>query len=202
MKKPKIVTSFSRYRDTDLENKARAILTSLSGNGNFASPQPPLNELQTALDSYSAALSRTENGGKLETVAKNETRQKLEDVLYRLALYVETAAAGNELALVSSGYTLAKAQAPVGLLPRPENFSAKPTEKGMVQLRLDAVYGADSYQFEYRPVGTEAWTIAVASKSSLLLSALNSGIEYEFRVAPVGAAAEHVYSPTVRSFVL
>ncbi|WP_199140473.1 hypothetical protein [Pedobacter sp. ASV12] len=202
MKKPKIVTSFNRYRDTDLENKARTILTSLTSNGNFANPTPSLNELQTALDNYSAALSRTENGGRLETTAKNESRQKLEDVLYRLSLYVEATADGSELLLVSSGYTLAKAQTPIGLLPRPENFSAKPTEKGMVQLRLDAVYGADSYQFEYRPVGSEAWTIAVASKSSLLLSALSSGIEYEFRVAPIGAAAEHVYSNVVKSFIL
>ncbi|MEE1946928.1 fibronectin type III domain-containing protein [Pedobacter sp. KR3-3] len=202
MKKPKIVTSFNRYRDTDLENKARTILASLTSNGNFASPQPSLNELQTALDNYSAALSHTENGSKLETVAKNESRQKLEDVLYRLALYVETIAGSNELVLVSSGYSLVKAETPVGRLPKAENFTVKIPEKGMAQLRLDAIYGAESYQFEYRAAGTETWQVTVSSKSSLVLKDLPSGAQYEFRVAGIGAATERVYSNEIKSFIL
>ena len=201
MAKTKIVTGFSRYRDPELDQKAKFIIDSMTDNPHFTDPVPAIAEIITANDAYIAARSAAETGDREAVAIKNQKREALENLLNKLALYVEANANNDEAVMLSSGFSLSKDHTPVGILPKPENFSARPTEKGMITLNLKPIAGADSYQYEYRLVEAMQWTIEVHTKSNILLTGLESGKEYLFRVAGVGAAPERVYSDILSSYI-
>ncbi|MBB2146196.1 hypothetical protein GM921_11915 [Pedobacter sp. LMG 31464] len=202
MNKPRIITGFDRYRNTELDVKAKFIVDSMTGNPNFDMPLPPLADITAATTAYIEALSNAEGGGKSQIAIKDKARLQLEGLLNKLALYVEAYGKSDEVVLLSSGFSLAKTVTPVGVLPKPDGFTVQPKEKGTINLKLSAIRGANSYLFEYRVLGDEAWIISVQSKSSLSLTNLQSGSQYEFRVAGIGSATTRIYSDEVRSFVL
>jgi len=202
MAKSKIVTGFSRYRDPELDQKAKFIIDSMTDNPHFTDPVPAIADITTANDEYITARSNAETGDREAIAIKNQKREALEDLLNKLALYVEAHANDDEAVMLSSGFSLSKSRTPIGMLPKPENFSARPTEKGMITLKLNPIAGADSYQYEYRLAEDTQWTISVHTKSNILLTGLQSGKEYLFRVAGVGAAPERVYSDVLQSYVM
>ena len=202
MASPKILTSFSRYRDAELDQKANFIIDSMTDNAHFPAPLPSIADITTANNEYIAARSAAETGDKEAIAFKNQKREALEYLLHKLGLYVEATANDDEAVLLSSGYSLKKEPEPIGILPKPQNFSVSATEAGMVTLHLKAIHGADSYQYEYRVIGDPQWIVRVDTKSSLLITGLQNGAAYEFRVAGIGAAHERVYSDVLKSFVL
>ncbi len=203
MAKPRLVTGFPRYRDTELETKARFIVESMSDNPNFTTPVPTLAEITNSINAYTGALRDAEAGGKATIARKNEERKKLEDLLTKLSLYVEAYANSNEVILLSSGFSLVKPQTPVGMLAKPHVFSANAAEIGAVHLKLEMIHGADSYQYEYRLAnGDRVWFIETATKSNLKIKGLQSGQKYEFRVAGIGAHPDRIYSDIISTFVL
>lgn len=202
MKKPKLVIGFSRYRNKELLTKAQFIVDSMLGKKEFAAFADDVEALKKLTESYAHTLSKAESRSINDVAAMNETRLGLEGLLKQLGLRVEATFGGDEVQLVNSGFNLAKDRAPIGILAKPANFKAQVLAKGMVELRFDAVHGADSYQYEYRQVGATNWIVLIRSKSNMLLNDLTSGAEYEFKVAAIGTAEERVYSDTISSFIL
>ncbi len=203
MSKSKLVTGFPRYRDTELETKARFIVESMSDNPHFTTPVPSLAEITNSINAYTGALRDAEAGGKALIAKKNEERALLIALLEKLSLYVEAYSNNNEVILLSSGFSLAKTRSTIGSLPKPHNFSVSPTTAGVVVLKLETIYGADSYQYEYRLANVEStWSIETFTKASLKLKGLQSGQKYEFRVAGIGAHPDRVYSDTISTFVI
>src|SRR6478672_9660860 len=101
MSKPRIITGFSRYRDTELDVKAKFIVDSMTDNTNFTTPLPKLADVASATTAYIEALSNAEAGGISQTAIKNQTRQTLETLLEKLALYVEAYGKNDEVILLS-----------------------------------------------------------------------------------------------------
>lgn len=202
MKKAKLIIGFNRFRNKELLTKAQFILDSMTGHGNFETFASDLAALKENVLSYATALSKAESRSKADIAAMNQARKALEEQLRDIALRVESHAKGDEVVLLSSGFSLAKNNMPIGILPKPENFTLEPHNKGTIDLSLDSIRGANSYQYEYKMVGAEAWTVKVGTKSKLTLKGLSSGAEYEFRVAGIGAAEDRVYSDIIKSFIL
>ncbi len=203
MSKSRLVTSFHRYRDTDLEIKARFIVQSMDGNENFTTPIPALSTVSNAINTYVIALRDAESGGKTAVATKNEERAALEMLLVKLSLYVEATANYNEVVLLSSGFNLAKDPMPVGTLPKPHDFSATPTEKGAMLLKLSPIHRAINYQYEYRLANSnDPWNQQLHTKSKLKIWGLQSGVAYEFRVTAIGTDPHRVYSDIISSFVI
>ena len=203
MSKSRLVTGFDRYRDTDLEIKARFIVQSMDGNESFTTPIPALSTVSNAINTYVIALRDAESGAKTAVAAKNEERAALESLLIKLSLYVEATANNNEVILLSSGFNLAKDRTPVGTLPKPHNFSATPTEKGAMLLKLSPIHRAINYQYEYRLANTnDPWSLQLHTKSNLKIWGLQSGVAYEFRVTAIGTDPHRVYSDIISSFVI
>jgi hypothetical protein len=132
MNKPKIIKGFDRYRDTELDVKAKFIVDSMTDNPNFTTPVPALADVTAATTAYIAALSNAESGGKSQLAIKNQARLQLEELLNKLALYVEAYGKSDEVILLSSGFNLAKTVTPVGILPKPNGFTVQPKDKGTV----------------------------------------------------------------------
>lgn len=203
MSKIKIITSFSKYNDAELEQKALLIIDSMSNNSNFPTPTPPIADINTAVVAFQAALTRLKEGGsKQDMLLRDQKRTELSSLLEKLAYYVQMTVDDDGPALASSGYSLSKQPEPIGILPKPQNFNVQPEAVGMIKLSLKAIKGAKSYQYEYRRRGTDGWIIKVHTKVTLLLTELESGVQYEFRVTAIGTAPQRVYSDVLSSFVL
>ncbi len=202
---PIIIINFQNHSDQSFLVEAGQIKFSMINNANFPSPVPTMKEVQDDTDEFSNALDNMGNGANT-TLVKNEKRKKLESTLKRLGLYVETVADGNEIIAESSGFKLRNKPSPVGILPKPANFKVLPAlGKGSVKLSIDKIYGAKTYQFEYKPSSdatNNTWAIAADSQSSLILNNLLSGQEYTFRVVGVGSNPTRIYSDEVSSFIL
>ncbi|WDO14001.1 fibronectin type III domain-containing protein [Flavobacterium sp. WW92] len=202
MSKIKIITSFSRYSDADLEQKAELIADSMTNNANFESPEPAISVLQAATTAFDTAIIKAKEGGKTEKLIRELKREELIGILDKLALYVQMKGDGNDAALASSGFSLSKIRNIVGALPKPQNFALHAENVGKIKLSLKPVRGAKSYLYEYRKKGEEVWEIMVYTKTTLVLTDLQSGQQYEFRVAPVGSSTEKTYSEVLSSYIL
>ncbi len=204
---PKISTSFGKYADADLATKAQHIVTSLTGNAAYPTPVPALTAVQTATDNFTTALANMGDGGKQTTLIKNQARQTLEQLLNQLALYVQMQGGSNAITLQSSGYDLQKGHTtPVGILSKPGNVKIVPGPvPGSVKVSFDAIYGANTYLFQYAetPV-TDAtvWEDLYDGKCTKIISELTSGKQYAFTVAGIGTDPTIVYSDVITSFVL
>ena len=205
-KKRKVLTSFGEYTDGDLDTKARHILEEMTGNADFPSPEPPLKDLENAINAFEEKRTKAVDGSKKDTEAKKIARESLENVLTRMALYVELASNGDNTKKEGSGFTIeAEESHPVGLLSKPK-FGVRPgPNKGSIFVGCEPIEGASSYRFEYMklPVETNsAWTVVTGTNSKQLITGLESVKEYNFRCAGIGTERTLVYSDIITSAVL
>lgn len=203
MRPQKVATSFSSYPQTELQRKAQFIIQSMTGNTHFPAPLPSLATVTTAINAYSATLTALPS--KANTELKKQTRDALTALLNKLALYVQVTGNGDASVYASSGFSLTKLPQRIGILPKPENFKVLPIHNSNVKLSIKKIAGADSYCFEYAPVpvpADNAWASILSTKASTVISNLNSGSQYAFRVTGVGSNPTAVYSDEVVSYVL
>jgi hypothetical protein len=108
---------------------------------------------------------------------------------------------GHDVAMMlSSAFPVSKLPSPDGPLTKPSFFVAEIAGKGMIRLAVNAIYGAKLYKFQYKQSGTNEWQEQTISKTKLLLTGLESGKEYVFRVLPMGASEVREYSDEITSF--
>lgn len=201
----KVIVSFSRLRDDDLDTKSQVIINSLTGNVDFPNPVPSLAEVTASRNAYVAALTANETGGKQETLRKNLARKDLEKLLGLLGLYVQANCKDSELIALSSGFEIQKSRAPIGILAKPSNFKIENGPlAGSLQASVDKVEGAKSYLFEITktPVTDESiWKTESSTTKTFLFEDLTAGTQYAIRVTGVGANPKKVYSDILFKFV-
>jgi hypothetical protein len=202
MRIQKILINFKPYSEADLVQYVQAIILALTGNTYFPTPQPTLPVVTTALEELQDAMSKAANGGPADTAEKDLKRAALVVLLKQLASYIELVSAGNVAMMLSSGMKTSKEPSPVGPLPKPSMFEAEVAGKGMIRLLVNAIYGAKLYKFEYKQQGATEWTEVTVTKSKLLLTGLERGKEYFFRVLPMGVSEVRQYSDEISSFVV
>jgi hypothetical protein len=202
MKRSSIQLSFTKLSDSNFLTKANFINVSMSGNSFFPSPIPTLAQVQEAIDLYAAKLLAATGLGKVNVAEKNQAREELEQLLYKLGLWVMFMADGVEAVLVSSGYMLAKE-------PQPRTLD-KP---GDVTLTYDITSGtlissipkgnASSFIHEITdapPTENTVWKSYPASTSSFTFTGLIPGRQYWVRVAVVGSRQQIAYSNIATQF--
>jgi hypothetical protein len=200
----KIITGFARLRDDELDNRVQKIITSMTGNVNFATPAPPLSTVATALAEYQEALSQSKDGSKEKTAIKNQKRDALEKILNSLSLYVQANCQDNLAILLSSGYEARRPNTPIGILAKPQNFKVENgPNPGSLRLSVDKVIGADSYLFEYTTVPVNDatnWKVKAGTARTFTIEGLSSGQQYAFRIAGVSSDPTLVYSDIINRF--
>lgn len=72
MGKMKLITSFTRSTDAELEAKAQVILGKLTDNVAFPATTPSLSQIREAKNAYETALAQAASGGKEKTLVKNQ----------------------------------------------------------------------------------------------------------------------------------
>jgi len=180
---------------------ARQIVTGMTGNASFATPDPPLATITTCASALENAyndanVARQEASTKVSV--QDDEERVLDTNLQKLANYVESASDGDEAKIQSTGMSVRAKPAPVGALPMPAGLAATAGDmEGEIDLSWDRVTGAKSYVIEQSPdpITPLSWKHAgVSTKSSITVSGLTSGTKYWFRVAGIGAAGQGAWS--------
>ena len=201
MNTPRVRVSFKSYKDAELFQKTEHILQNMTGNANFATPSPTLIAVKAANDKYSLALGKVVDGTKQDTILKNQARADLEALLHDLGMYVQLNSNGDDAIMSSSGFDLSKTPEPIGILPKPDGFTVEINQsKGCMDLSLNAIPGARSYQYEYTEVpviATSIWRVVSSTVTFVTITGLTSAKEYSFRVTGVGSDPTRVYSDEI-----
>jgi hypothetical protein len=193
------------YSDSELLVFTLSVLEKMTGNSYFTTPNPTLATVRAGHDEFQSALSKQQRGNKESTAVKNAKRDVLEDLLQRLANYVEEVAGNNEVILLSSGFELYKKAEKAGPLDVPTGLAVKPgATHGSLVFSWDKVDNARSYEVQY--YDTEKGELTAKTKTStctnIEITSLISGRQYTLAVAGVGSDLSRNWSDTVTSFVL
>ena len=196
IKMAKIVLTLLKLPIVQKITVARNIVTMLTGNTDFPTPDPPLADLTTASDEAQTANQESiqaKADSKTKTAVKREKEDALDNVLRKMANYVQNKSDGNEAKIEGAGFQVKADTGPVGELPPPEDFSVTyGDEAGELDMHWDVVSGARSYvvqKNETDPVNESAWSdIDNPTKSKYTVNGLTSGNRYWFRVLAVGSA--------------
>ncbi len=203
----KITNGFDRMTDAYLIVRANAIKSGVGAHGDsFPNPSPSLNDLNATIGSFTQAVEKAEGGDRQAVAVKNAIRQTLIDQLHLLGNFVLFMAGGNEVVATSSGFNISKQATPKPALTVPQGLVLdNGVNKGELQLKFKRVDGATAYLYEIAPSPVTAestWDSSMNTVSKKLFDGLESGKEYNCRVAAIGIKEQVVYSEVVSRIAL
>src|SRR5437867_12088992 len=89
MKKIKVLIGFSQYSESSFFFKASNIKTSMTGNGNFPTPNPAPDTLSGSFEDYGALLNKGRGCTPVETAIKVQLREEITSTLQGWGAYVQ-----------------------------------------------------------------------------------------------------------------
>lgn len=206
MKFFRITNGFTEMTDAYLLVRAGVISNSIGGNANFPTPSPSLQDVNTTISSFSAAVEAAESGDRQAVAFKNQVRETLIMQLHLLGNYVLFTAANDEVKAQSSGFHISKMPQPSPALTSPQGLElTNGVNKGELKLRFKKVPGAKAYLYEITrsPVTAESkWESMLATVCKNQFAGLESGQEYSCRVAAIGVKKQVAYSDVVARIAL
>jgi hypothetical protein len=185
----------------ELQKLAADIITKMTGNPHFATPNPTLVAVQAALDASlatTAAYIAVRQTIEQRLTERDDATEVLRNILEDLAAYVQVASGGDAAIILSAGMSVRATPTPIGPLPAPLNVDAVEGEtEGAINLQWDYVHGAHFYEVEHTPTPNDlsSWTNHTnVSRTRASLSGLPSGTRMYFRVRALGAAGAGPWS--------
>lgn len=182
------------------------ILAMMAGSGNFATPTPPLADVDLAVVALDKAYKAALDGGKSLTATMQSRREEVFNIMRPLRDYVNVIGGGNEEILNTSGFPLADLPSSHTLVI-PGDIRTKTLQgKGNVEVRCDRVDGASSYQVRYRLLPKEStlaeavddWTYAdPIGPTNQQITGLASATYYAFQMRAIGSGKPSPWSGSV-----
>lgn len=193
-----IKAGVSRMKGGDIVEKANYVVTKMTGNVNFANPEPKLSEITAAAAALTASGEAAKSGAHEAIQNQRLDLKNLRTLLGALAKYVNSASVGDLSKALTSGFEAAKGHEPIVHLDAPSALRTMHNFKqGEVSLRWKPVHGARLYEV-YVENAPGVWMSAgMSSKASITLSGLTSYKEYSYRVTARGAAGQSAASDIV-----
>lgn len=189
-----------RMSITDKIAKGRQIVTAMTNNPTFPSPNPPLGEISTALEELEKAFASVQSAKSEVTTRvaiQDSAETKVNQLLTQLSGYVDSVAGGDDSKITSAGMeTKALRSAPTAPTVPPGLRALAGEHEGQINLSWKPVANARSYTIEFSLDPTaNSWThVGIATSASKSISNLMSGKRYWFRVAAVGAMGQSGWS--------
>jgi hypothetical protein len=190
----KVKLGLTRLTEDEILDLTQTIITSMTGNANFATPNPTLAALGTArtdaLNKKQAAdMARAE--AEMKTTEKDVAFVTLRTLLTQEGEYVQNTSGGDKAKIESAGMGTRLPGSPVGLLPAPTDLQVSDGgTEGKLNLKWKANPKATSYKIEMATGNTPAeWDdLDTTTRAAYAVSGLTSGTKYWFRVAAVSSA--------------
>lgn len=210
----KLKTNFLTMKHSDCLVAFETILTRLTNNPYFPEPWnskvPSLEIIGEAVGRYKTGYHAAINGDRLYIALRNNIREEVAAMLEKIAAYLEVEAADNPAALLTTGFELKRERSNSHLkmeLAPPLNFKVvNAQQNGVVIASAGRVPGAASYEayITDRDPSTEAnWThlATFASASKMVISDLEAGKNYFFRVRAIGSDGPGPWAGPVNTIV-
>jgi len=189
---------------TDKVAKALLVETKMTGNPDFATPEPTLLELKAGREALETAITEAAGGDHAKVFARQLAEAALDDLLVRMAMYVSNKAAGDELKILSTGFELRKLPEPIGPLSAPIDLEARTGAlPGSIDLRCKPVKGAYYYQVFVNATDPEveaSWTLLALTARASNEALLEPARHYWFRMNALGAAGASPFSDPAKGF--
>jgi hypothetical protein len=196
-----IKLKFSRLSIPEKIARARQIVTAMTGNAHFTTPQPPLSVITAAADELEAAAADTQAArqtAKTKTTIQNSKEDVLDRVVSQEGGYVTATSGGDEAIIQSAGMDVRAAPGTIGIPSPPQALGATAGDHdGQMDLSWDPVVEAASHVLETSPDPPTAtsWShVGVSTKSSFTVTGLQSGSRIWFRVAAINPAGQSGWS--------
>lgn len=177
----------------EVVERGRAHVAALTGNLTYPTPVPTLAAITAASDALETAeIAVTNNGGRQDTLIRNERLRELKELIKQLAGYVQAVSGGDPVLIASAAFTTRKLPEPVGVLPAPGNLRVRITSlPGELNVRWDGVKDRRIYQLQINstdPLVEADWSpLVMTGKNFFTATGLTSHKVYSFRVNAVGA---------------
>ena len=196
MKKVKL--DLSRLTVIQKIAKAELIITRMTGNTNYPSPNPDLAALQALVTELKALWEAAETRDRTKIAEMRAKELELDAMLREMRNHVQDVSKGDEVKILSAGFEVANDPEPIGTLPPPQNVVARfGSHDGEIDIRWGGVYGSKVYilQLSANPVDESSWEqISLQSAVRFTVTGLTSGTQYWFRVQAIGAAGASQWS--------
>jgi len=185
----KIKLGLSRMTPDEILSLANQIVTAMTGNANFPTPNPTLASVSTALATATAKVAAQKaavQAAKQATDERDAAIAALVMLITSLGDHVSNVSQGNRVKIESAGMGVKASAAPIGPLPQVQNLSITAGDaEGRLDLQWDPVRGTKNYQVQ---MGTDpnlpaSWKLVDScSGSKFSLTGLTSGQKLWFRV--------------------
>ncbi len=179
-----VVLKLPRYKVPLLVSQARGIVQRMTGNSWFPSPEPPLADVQAAVEDLAVAEAATVTRAAGSVEVRDDKRRALVVLLDYLRAYVESIANANRehaRAIAESAGMYLKDKGG----PSVPFFHAK---RGKVSTEVDLVAPSAgdraSYEFQYSLDGGQTWLglqEPFTTKSTVTVPGLTPGTTVHFR---------------------
>jgi hypothetical protein len=200
----KIKLELRKKTPTQKIDMAKGIVTKLTGNATFATPNPPLANITSAINVFSTATAELVAARKtveVKVAALELAEGALDTLLTQVSNYVENISNGDEAKILSAGMDVKKEASSAGM---PNKITAVIAtigdSAGEIDLTWDKVTGAKSYVVEtaLSTMDPLEWKhMVVSTRSKAEVGTLKTGTSYHIRVAAVGSAGQGPWSDPI-----
>lgn len=203
MKKLKVLLDFIQLSVLAKIAFYRNVITKLTGNALFPTPDEPLTQAKTVVDTLENAFLATKDGSRTAISAMHDAEDVADGVFRNLAAYVDRIAVGNETAILSSGFHISKQPATT---QKPDIDAQDGDNSGSVWIVARAVDKAGAYQWQYAkdaiPENEADWKdAAISTQSYYELTGLDVACKYYFRVAAITPTGKSDFTSPVMKVV-
>ena len=204
--KRKVLIGFTTDSDDFILVEAKTVVSSMTNNSFFELPVPPMVEVALGVETYENALIKARQTKSIQDMeAKKVAKLNLQNLLSRLANYVNLIADGDVAKLESSGFQLNKPRQYIGILDAPHAITLSSVRTGQVDIKIDKVENASGYLVMFREIGEDIWHSELLSKTTGTIKNLKSVARYEFKTAATSSASsslnEYNYSQIISVLV-
>ena len=197
--------NFDGLAEASLLQTTRAAIIKMTANANFPNIVPTAANMVIAADNFEAAMANASTGNRDAIANKNVQKKALQGLMHNWGMYVNLLSDGNLEMLISSGLPLTKEPSP-SVLGVPENLViSQSVNPGSVEVSFKAVDNAINYRYEWTPNPVTANTVWEAISSTVrkqVISDLEQGSNYWFRVRAYGTKKQETVSSEVLEFVI
>lgn len=202
LSRPLALLKLPEYEVPRLVTMAQAMVLAMTGNPQFASPQPPLATVQAAIDALHAAETATLTRLVGSVAVRDEKRRALVSLLQQLQSYVQATADANlEQAasiIENAGMSVKKPH-----VQPPRVFAAKQGRvSGEVKLLAPKAGKYAGYEWAYSTDDKETWVAAPYTvRASTTIAGFTPGTTVFFRYRAVTKAGVGDWSDPVSMIV-
>ena len=186
----KVNYGFAKLSDPALDAFTENVVAKMTGHGTFPTPPVPPASLELLNTEFTEAMAQAADGGKANTIIKNQKRAVLIDALRQDALYVQAHSSNDPAIILSSGFNVSRLSGASTPLDTPQIEQIVNGVTTTLELRATPITNAKAYDVQRSTDGGLTWIYATTSPQArqIVVTGLTPGTTYLFRMRAIGGA--------------